>query len=350
MEFPKGLWVKNWVVNVGLIFDSLDGELYSNIFQQKLGKKLNNSIISYENGFSTNYLLKSELDDICQYLAQLIIDDIKMAKKWHAQLIEQTDIINGLMKKLNKKDMINYDEFGQLKESFYSHVASNFAVKKPIDYLPSELSNQLLNDFEKARLYTESVYIEFEQLIQKFLEVIGMENDYPKELIYCLTYNELEQYLKIGSLPKKQVLEDRNSNVVLWYQNGKCHIFTKTEAKKLKDKIIKSTKIDTIKGMVAYKGLAKGYVRIVFDPSNVKEFNKGDILVTGMTRPEFLYLMSKAAAFVTDSGGLLSHASISAREMKKPCIVGTENATKVLKDGDLVEVDATNGIVRIIKN
>ena len=59
--------------------------------------------------------------------------------------------------------------------------------------------------------------------------------------------------------------------------------------------------------------------------------------------------MEKASAFVTDEGGMLCHAAIIAREMNKPCIVGTKSATKILKDGDLVEVDANAGIVKILK-
>ena len=59
--------------------------------------------------------------------------------------------------------------------------------------------------------------------------------------------------------------------------------------------------------------------------------------------------MQRASAFVTDEGGITCHAAIVAREMRKPCIVGTRVATRVLKDGDIVEVDANSGIVRIIK-
>lgn len=103
-----------------------------------------------------------------------------------------------------------------------------------------------------------------------------------------------------------------------------------------------------LRGTIGYPGMAKGKARIVFDPYKVKEFNDGDILVTGMTRPEFLPLMQKASAFVTDAGGMLSHAAIVARELKKPCIIGTEYATRILEDGDLVEVDADKGVVRKI--
>ncbi|MDD1444202.1 PEP-utilizing enzyme, partial [Dolichospermum sp. ST_sed3] len=66
-----------------------------------------------------------------------------------------------------------------------------------------------------------------------------------------------------------------------------------------------------------------------------------------MTRPDFVPLMKKAGAVVTDAGGILSHAAIVSRELNKPCIIGTEVATNILKDGDIVEVDADKGIVRI---
>ena len=68
-----------------------------------------------------------------------------------------------------------------------------------------------------------------------------------------------------------------------------------------------------------------------------------------MTTPDFVPAMEKAAAIVTDRGGILCHAAIVSREMSKPCIIGTKIATKVLKDGDLVEVDADKGVVRKIK-
>jgi len=105
---------------------------------------------------------------------------------------------------------------------------------------------------------------------------------------------------------------------------------------------------DTIRGQVGASGKVSGVVKIVRDPNKADHFNNGDILVTGMTRPEFLPLMKKAAAFVTDEGGITCHAAIVARELGKPCVIGTKVATRVLKDGDLVEVDADKGVVRIL--
>lgn len=105
-------------------------------------------------------------------------------------------------------------------------------------------------------------------------------------------------------------------------------------------------KMNYLKGNSAASGQAKGRIKIVFDSKDFKNFKKGDILVTEMTRPDFLPIIKNAKAVITDEGGLTCHAAIISRELKIPCIVGTKIATKVLKDGDLVEVDANKGIVK----
>lgn len=88
--------------------------------------------------------------------------------------------------------------------------------------------------------------------------------------------------------------------------------------------------------------------RIVFLDKDFAKVKNGDILVTSMTTPQMVPIMKKAAAFVTDEGGITCHAAIISREMKKTCIIGTKVAPRVLKDGDRVEVDAVRGIVRKI--
>lgn len=104
-----------------------------------------------------------------------------------------------------------------------------------------------------------------------------------------------------------------------------------------------------LKGQSAFKGYAKGRVRIIKNKHRIHELQDGEILVSPMTTPHFLSAMKRAAAIVTDEGGITCHAAIVAREFQKPCIVGTKTATKVLKDGDFVEVDATRGVVKKIK-
>lgn len=103
---------------------------------------------------------------------------------------------------------------------------------------------------------------------------------------------------------------------------------------------------EEVRGVVAFQGSVQGVARVVRSPDELGKVRAGDILVTPMTTPAFVLAMKRAGAFVTDEGGITCHAAIVAREMKKPCIIGTKIATQVLKDGDRVEVDATRGIVR----
>ncbi len=103
-----------------------------------------------------------------------------------------------------------------------------------------------------------------------------------------------------------------------------------------------------LRGQVGSKGSARGIVRIMKRKEQVSEMIDGEILVSPMTTPDFVPAMSKAAAIVTDEGGIMCHAAIVAREMKKPCVIGTKFATQIFKDGDMVEVDADAGIVRKI--
>lgn len=104
-----------------------------------------------------------------------------------------------------------------------------------------------------------------------------------------------------------------------------------------------------IKGNISFPGKIKGIAKIVMNASQNSHFKIGDILVTGMTRPEFVSLMKKAVAIITDEGGITCHAAIVSRELKKPCVIGTKIATKIIKDGDLIEVDANKGIIKILK-
>ncbi len=95
--------------------------------------------------------------------------------------------------------------------------------------------------------------------------------------------------------------------------------------------------------------MVKGVVAVVLTPMDAEKVKKGMVLVAPETTPDFVPAMGRAAAFITDRGGVTSHAAIVSREMGKPHIIGTKIATQVLKDGDLVEVDANKGVVKVIK-
>ncbi|AMV61540.1 Phosphoenolpyruvate synthase [Pediococcus damnosus] len=104
-----------------------------------------------------------------------------------------------------------------------------------------------------------------------------------------------------------------------------------------------------VRGLPASPGLASGVVHVIDDPSDIDKFKQGEVLVTLMTSPDWVPAMKKAAAIITNNGGMTCHAAIVSREMQIPCIVGTESknmaATDALKTGDVVTVDAKNGVV-----
>jgi phosphohistidine swiveling domain-containing protein len=104
-----------------------------------------------------------------------------------------------------------------------------------------------------------------------------------------------------------------------------------------------------LQGQVGNKGRYTGVARIIMNTDDFSKMQPGDVLVSTMTTPDFVVLMHQSGAIVTDIGGMLCHAAIVSRELRKPCVIGTKFATQVLHDGDLVEVDADAGVVRIIE-
>jgi pyruvate,water dikinase len=98
-------------------------------------------------------------------------------------------------------------------------------------------------------------------------------------------------------------------------------------------------------GLGGAPGSASGAVRVLATLADAARLGNGEVLVTHMTAPDWVPLMRRAAAIVTDSGGMTCHAAIVSRELGIPCVVGTGQATKRLRDGEIVTVDATHGIV-----
>ena len=122
---------------------------------------------------------------------------------------------------------------------------------------------------------------------------------------------------------------------------------TKTmEAIKMEENKAQDLKV-VVRGISAgRRGYGVGKATIVLNPDDAhRDMKKGDILVTGMTDPDFVPFMKMASAIVTDKGGITSHAAIVSRELNIPCVVGTENATQVMKTGQDYTVDSRNGVI-----
>lgn len=172
---------------------------------------------------------------------------------------------------------------------------------------------------------------------------------------FHLTPTEMRNIILGKKVDILKIKEERKDLVgCIFDRNGKWKILPREDLKMfLEDSIFKGEKdgveVTLLKGQVANKGVARGVVKVIERRDEFGKFNPGDILVAPMTSVDYVPIMGVAGAFVTNEGGITSHASIVSREMNKPCIIGTKIATKVLKDGDFVEVDAEKGVVTILK-
>ncbi|OGB74561.1 hypothetical protein A2V68_03090 [candidate division Kazan bacterium RBG_13_50_9] len=164
------------------------------------------------------------------------------------------------------------------------------------------------------------------------------------------TVNELRNLLATGKKLSKRELTRRDAGVLLVHETDQpTQMFSGSDSQEILT-VALQTDTKEIKGMVASTGGKKrltGVARILFSPEDGK-FNDGEVLVTSMTRVEFVPLMRRAKAIITDEGGLACHAAIVSREMGLPCIIGTKNATQVLKSGDKIEIDLEQGAVKAI--
>ncbi|GBE20649.1 phosphoenolpyruvate synthase [archaeon BMS3Abin17] len=206
---------------------------------------------------------------------------------------------------------------------------------------PELASQNVIEKLIRIRKETSKfIYDSEDKLIKSILKI------YP-EVEEDINYIKIEEFLE-GKFPSKQDLERRRKHYILsneFFETNKSFFEL---SKEYDFEIIEEEVSDQIKGIVVMEGMVKGKVKIILKYEDTYKVERGDIIVTSMTTPDYIQAMDKAAAFITDEGGITCHAAIVAREFKKPCIIGTKNATKVLKDGDLVLVNGETGVVERI--
>ncbi|MDO8566190.1 MAG: PEP/pyruvate-binding domain-containing protein [Candidatus Moranbacteria bacterium] len=174
----------------------------------------------------------------------------------------------------------------------------------------------------------------------------GLRLLFEEEIIACLE----------GRADSQDLLKGKK-NIVAWgfdESMRKRINFTEEEAWALHHhfeahaKISGQSESDVKKGVCASSGKARGVARILKSPAENASVKSGDILISYATTVDYLSAMKNAAAIVTETGGLTCHAAVVSREFGIPCIVGLKNAMSDFRDGDLVEVDADNGVVKIL--
>ncbi len=223
------------------------------------------------------------------------------------------------------------------------------------------------DDKDLVKLLPE-VRMELSGFVDKIYEccVAFVENldkrfkDVSETVLWHSSFEDLIFLLKNpGSIKNfKKRMRGKKESIVFVYDNNQLHIIKNQKQIEriisiLEERKEKINVVNKITGNIVFRGKSKGRVVKLLekDYPNAKGILSGKknyILVTPMTRPKIVPYMKKATAFITDEGGITCHAAIVSRELKKPCIVGTKIATQVLKDGDLVEVDAEKGTVKII--
>jgi len=190
--------------------------------------------------------------------------------------------------------------------------------------------------------------------IQPLFAELARRFNLPFRASLYMTKREMENWFKTKNLPVAlSILEERIKGYCLYRVNNDklIHILSGKEMKYFlsRQHFENQKKTLELKGIIGNRGRAQGRVSMVFTKHDLRKVKREDVLVSVTTNPDYVPTMRKCKAFVTDEGGLTCHAAIVARELNIPCIVGTKIATKVLKDGDLVEVDADKGVVRILK-
>lgn len=212
--------------------------------------------------------------------------------------------------------------------------------------------SRLAQEFAYLRTWrTDCIYGAGFRARDLFREVARRAGYNPDDARYCSIVELLAMARRPNAVVLEKILQDRRrAFTTLWTRSS----YTIFPGKRWTDRIRKAVLRDpgrtkVIHGQSAYPGIAAGPARVVLTNDDLQRVRSGDILVATMTFPSYVAAMERASAFVTDEGGILCHAAIISREMKKPCVIGTKIATKVLNDGDLVEVDGEKGIVRKIK-
>ncbi len=254
-----------------------------------------------------------------------------------------------------KEIMENKGALEAMKKEFSLNERLLVLQQKLLKRLGSTENEKIIFSFPRRLVETKAIRKDamyfgcfaMEKLFAEIAKLLGISLD---EVRY-MQRQELLDALD-GKFSDFFILKKRIEYSVFFAIEGKRTFLVGSEAKKWVSenlKTVESKAVSKLNGTPAFHGFARGRVKIINHPNEVFKMNKGDILVSHTTNPNLLPAMTMAAAIVTDIGGLTCHAAIVSREFRIPCVVGTKFATQVLQDGDLVEVDAEKGTIKIIK-
>jgi len=211
----------------------------------------------------------------------------------------------------------------------------------------------VFSEFMYTKWYRRNAQIlslyHLEPLLQEIASRIGVTLENVRTMLWSEVHDALQDPKTHGGPTLQKAMDARFTYYAYYAEKGKEQIFVGKAAEKL-ESTAKPLTIDhalkELVGQTACLGKATGTAKILHGPKDLHKMQRGDILVAIATDPDIVPAMKLASAIVTEQGGVTSHAAIISRELGVPCVIGTKIATKWLKDGDRIEVDATRGIVR----
>lgn len=307
-------------------------------FKTNLNYNLKNFLLIFKGEKFDVYYEQSTLPTIEKLVIKKFKNNFARFNALKAEVEKKSAILSPYLK--GKKKIKNLKEL----KFFYQQVIRFWIAMEPIFFIPDfpginkKIKNEALKIRRKNENYSQTIDGVFRKHLKLFLKTKDFVFATPKDVFK-------------NKINKKDLAKRRKGFFIF---GGKIHLiseldnFLKKNNLTLYQEKLKDGK--EIKGIKIFgQGKIKGEVKIVSSKKDFKRFSKNKILVTEMTSPNFLPIMKKSKAIITDEGGLTCHAAIIAREMKKLCLVGTKIATQILKDGDMVEVDANKGIIRKLK-
>jgi rifampicin phosphotransferase len=296
----------------------------------------------YTNSLARNYIDMNLVRSIYDFSLRMTLDDPEyfnhIEKSFWRKLKLISPYING------KKDIQTKEDFKTLFDNV-TEVWGAYTISYWFSYYENQdMPEDIFQRSEKIRLKIETIIEDCNIIFTK-----GLRNIFGKKYIEEYKYLTIEELIS-GEIPSKDDLKQRSKFII--YSNGiqyhkSLANFLSKEGKCI-EKIPYNEK-EGLRGQTAYQGRVHGIVKVCLTSEEMGKVQEGDVVVSAMTTPNFLSAIKLSSAIITDEGGITCHAAIIAREMKKPCIIGTKIATQVLKDGDEVEVDADEGVARVLK-
>mgnify|MGYP001577001764 CR=1 FL=1 len=326
---------------------------------ETIGIGFTKSVFVHKHGMCELNVSQKEMDAIAERVQKLIKNGEPSFKVWYEKA-------KGLNKEADKLlDQYKGKSFNIDRKSYgpvLKHFKENFGYCTILPYWILYGIEKALEKGESEEIFAEvlSMYEELkgqtrypqlgQMVIDRYFEEAAEIMDVDDEQASYLHPDELKRILEGEEDPVPPVeLVKRMSWCALTLGKKPYDVKFSYEQKEFSNmESSHDLNVKEVKGTVAYKGVVRGTVKIVNTMDDLKKFNEGDVLISIQSSPSLMSGILRCSALVTDEGGLACHASIISRELKKPCVIGTKIATKVFKDGDIVEVDAEKGIVSII--